>query len=129
MVYPLRISAVSAAERSNILIYTCAANRLTFPDAETEYANRIDDEEARYISDTYPALDPLISEGCFVTKLRMICTPQEMDEDIYFESAPSNDEFREIRYSGLAPVSDGVLLALGLFLLGRPWRRGWSQRR
>jgi len=124
IVYPLRISAISAPPQTELLIYTCANGRLTFPGAITEYANELTSGEMGAIQSKYPVLAPHLHEGWFLTKLRRQLTPDEMTEDLLLIPAASNDEYREVRYTSL-PFTDGVMLALAglLFIIPRIRKR------
>lgn len=117
-VYPLRISAVSAAEWTEVLLYVCAAHRMTCPGVVTEYANRISSGELRAIRERYPRLGPLLSEGHVLTKLRGSFTPAEMTDDLVLTPARTDEELRTVHYSGL-PVADLLLLGLTAGWLGR----------
>jgi hypothetical protein len=80
-VYPLAISMLSAAPSSDVILYTIADRRLTFPDATTLYANRVTANELQEIRRVYPTFGALLHAGDFVTKLRRTFAPDEMTED------------------------------------------------
>ena len=123
-VYPMKISAYSAAENTRVNVYTKAAHRLTFPGAETFYANQFSAGELADLPD-YSSLDAVLQPGDFLTKLQRAYSPVQMTEDIYFEQAAGDQEFRLINYSGW-PVTT-------LLLMGPPlvWglRRSFRSRR
>ena len=92
-------------------MYVCASHRVTFPGSTTEYANRLNADELRTIQNQYNHLGPLLTRSCFLTKLRKNFPIGEMTEDIILERAPNDDEFRQIRYSGL-PSTEILLVAM-----------------
>jgi hypothetical protein len=118
-VYPLKISALSAAASSQVVLYAVADRRLDFPGAETTYANRLTSGELAAIRSRYPSAAPWLAAGDFVTKLERRYTPVQMEADLVLETADTQDEFLRIYYSGV-PVTSGLLLALVGWLL---WRR------
>ena len=122
IVYPLRISAISASSRSNLVIYTCTDHRLTFTGAVTEYANTLTEGEINVIRSRYPAVGALVHEGLFLTKLTRSLTPEEMTADLILTPASTDDEYREVRYTGIL-FTEGLMLALGWLVVARPWRR------
>lgn len=107
-VYPMKISAYSAAASTNVNVYIKSAHRLTFTGAETYYANRFSPAELANLP-YCPSLAPLLHSGDFLTKLHRGYTPVQMTEDIYFVPAESDQEFRLISYSGW-PVTSVLLL-------------------
>lgn len=118
IIYPLRISAISARDPSEIQLYVCASHRMTFPGARTEYANDLDSSEFSYIRDRYEYLGPLLKESYFITKLRKYFYVDEMTDDLILERAATDDEFRRIHYSG-NPPGDLLLLAMvGIVFVG-----------
>ncbi|MFH1143108.1 MAG: DUF2330 domain-containing protein [Candidatus Eisenbacteria bacterium] len=126
IVYPMRISAISALEEVPLTLYVCARHRLTFPRATTEYANRFREEELREAQLSHPYLAPFLAEDCFLTKLSATFTPSDMDEDLVLEPAGDDREFRSIHYrSGL---TDCGLLPCGL-VAGGFFLTGWRRRR
>jgi hypothetical protein len=122
IIYPMRISAVSADRVSEILLYVCTAHRVSFTGASTEYANQITRYELLGIRADYPALEPYLTRPCFMTKLRKTFLASEMGDDITFQRAPNDHEYREIRYTGVAS-GDAALLALAGLFIARRWRR------
>jgi hypothetical protein len=125
-VYPLRISAISARDPSQVLLYVCAPHRMTFPGAHAEYANRINDRELRHLQSLYPLLGTVITQPCFLTKLRDSVPVSAMSDDLFLDRAPDDGEFREIRYAGI-PMLEMLFVALVLaFYSGS---RRFSRRR
>lgn len=122
-IYPMKISAYSADDNTNVHIYTKARNRRFFEGAETLYANRFSASEIRSLG-YYPRVQALLNEGDFLTKLRKGYTPIQMNDDIILEPAPNNDEYRMIYYSGW-PVT--TVLLLGAPMVWGVWRN--SRRR
>ncbi len=125
MVYPLRISALSATESSDIVIYTVGEHRMTFPGAQTWYANRISGSELNAIKQRFPAVGHQLSEGDFLTKLVRTYTPVQMSEDLVLDQASSDDEFRPVNYSGFPLFS---LLFGGSALGWVAWRAAGFRR-
>jgi hypothetical protein len=121
-VYPMRISALSATASSEVLIYALAAHRMTFPRAQTAYANRIDADERVAIRRQYPRLAEWIEESTYVTKLRRTFSPASMTDDLVLTPASSDREFRIIHYSG-ASSTGFLLLAVAGILAARSRRR------
>ncbi len=112
VVYPMRISAAGSAETCDVILYTITDHRLTYDGAATVYANRITGGELAAIREQYPTLGARLAEGDFVTKLRRVFTPEEMEEDLVLEEAGADAEFRQVYYSGV-PVTLGLLAAVG----------------
>ncbi len=120
-IYPLEISALSAAQSSEVVLYTVADARLTFPGATTLYANRVTDGELQEIRTAYPRFGSLLHAGDFVTKLRRSYAPDEMDEDLVLTPDVDDDEFHQVFHSGI-PLTTVLLLGTGLWLRLRPRR-------
>lgn len=123
LVYPLRISSVSAYEDSEVYLYTAASHRLDFPGAEALYANRLTAGELQAIRRQYPTAGALLKEGDFLTKLHRGYTPQQMTADIVLTRAPDDGEFLPITYSGF-PVWSVVFLGTAAGCWVRRRRRG-----
>ncbi len=119
-VYPLAISMLSAAPSSDVILYTIADRRLTFPDATTLYANRVTANELQEIRRVYPTFGALLHAGDFVTKLRRTFAPDEMTEDLVL-APDGDDEFHQVFYSGI-PWTAVLLLGTGAWLRLRPRR-------
>jgi len=122
LTYPLKISAISTNEKSNVLIYTISADPMRFPRADVEYSNKIDSDEAEAISRNYPQFSQLIKTGNFVTKLYHSFSKAEMSQDIEITKSDDYREFRKIEYgdgnNGL--IFAGLsMLALGIFIRRR----------
>ncbi|MDO9172720.1 MAG: DUF2330 domain-containing protein [bacterium] len=120
-VYPLEISSLSAAQSTEVILYTVADARLTFPGATTLYANRVTDGELQEIRSTYPAFGALVHAGDFVTKLRRTYAPDEMTEDLVLAPDDDGGEFHQVFYSGI-PLTAVLLLGAGAWLRLRPRR-------
>jgi hypothetical protein len=115
IVYPLEISRISAADVTDVVLYIAAAHRVSFPGAETVYANKLVASEMTAIREQYPVLGAQLSTGDFLTKLTRVYSPAEMESDIVLTPTESDTEFREIIYSGW-PVGMGVILLMALGL-------------
>jgi hypothetical protein len=126
MVFPMRISAISSPYEANVELYVCAEHRLTLEGADTEYANRITKPELVRIRQEYPLLGELLPRPCFMTKLKKVFLPDDMNDDVTFERASSDQEYQPIQYTGL-PVAEGILLAMALYILAKPLRRRGSR--
>jgi hypothetical protein len=121
-VYPMRISALSARNTSQVLLYVCAPHRMTFPGANVEYANALSEGELRSLRQDFPRLGAVIPGPCFLTKLRAHFTAQEMTADLVLERAPDDEEFREIHYTGI-PIPEMLFLPLAWVACRRFRRR------
>jgi hypothetical protein len=121
IVYPLRISAISAAYNTEVLIYAVADHRLTFPGAGTEYANHLRGVELSFLVRQAPHLWRYLPGPCFLTKLRCFYTPEEMTDDIVLVQAANDVEYRLTIRTGM-PVADGIMLGIALFLVAWPLR-------
>jgi hypothetical protein len=117
-VYPLRISAISARNPSEILLYVCAPQRMNFPEATTQYANDLNAEEYAYIKEHYRHFGPLLEQPCFITKLRETRWIESMDDDIILEPAATNEEYRPIYDYSSLPGEPLLLAMTGIFLIG-----------
>jgi hypothetical protein len=118
-VYPMKISALSASDVSEVHLYVAADHRMTFAGADTYYANHIAEAD-RNLRQAYPLLAEVLRPGVFLTRLYRGYRAAEMTEDVYLQRAPQDDEFRLVDYGGF-PVT-------GVLLLGPPagwlvWRR------
>ncbi|MGD9546540.1 MAG: DUF2330 domain-containing protein [Candidatus Krumholzibacteriia bacterium] len=100
IVYPLRISAVSAYEISSVILYVAADHRQTFDGASTGYANRVTPGELSALRGAYPAAGIQLRAGDFLTKLQRRYTPNEMDADIVLRRADDDAEYLAVHYSG-----------------------------
>jgi hypothetical protein len=121
VVYPMRISAFSAEDPTQVLLYVCADHRMTYPGAATEYANRFAGHELLQVKTAYPVMGTLLTEGCFLTKLRRNFLVSEITDDIVLEPAPSDEEFRQIQYSGL-PATEILFVAMVGLVVICSWR-------
>jgi len=123
-VYPLRISAISADQQSDVVLWVYAAHRMTAPGASTEYANRISGDDAEYLQAEYPRLSEILAKPGFLTMLTRTYAKGEMVEDIHLAPAERDVEYRQIYYSGI-PVVEGLLaltIGWGALHLRRPRR-------
>jgi hypothetical protein len=121
-VYPMRISALSATEEVEVRIYTFTRHRMTFAGAYTEYANRIGPDELAVIQRDYPRLAGLVGESSYITKLRRTFSRVSMTGDLVLLQAPTDQEFREIHYTGI-PSTELLMLALVGMMITRSRRR------
>jgi len=130
IVYPMRISAVSATQETPLTLFVCADHRMTFPQATVEYANRFSETEFEEARETYSHLAPRLRAGVFVTRLHRVFTPEEMTDDLLLERAANDREFVLIRQSGFTDAQGldagfvaCALLGAGFLLAGRKRRR------
>ncbi|MFQ5649953.1 MAG: DUF2330 domain-containing protein [bacterium] len=117
LTYPLKISAISTNERTEVLVYTISKNPMRFPGAEVEYANQFDVEEVEAASFQYPTLASFIAPGAFVTKLRRTFAKSEMQADIQISVTDDRREFRDILYvnNGSMGVWGALLFAVAIY--------------
>jgi hypothetical protein len=118
--YPLKISALSTKDRSEVLVYTIGPDPMRFPGAKVEYANFISEAEAEAIASRYTTLAAFLPPDVFLTKLRRTFTKAEMSQDMTITPTNDRSEFREIRYADAG--IRGLALLLALFLAVRRWR-------
>jgi len=116
LTYPLKISAISTNERTEVLVYSIGKDPMRFPGAKVEYANEIDATEAESIALQYPTMSNYIPPGVFVTKLRRTFTKSEMQQDIDIETTEDRREFREVRYVNNSGFGWAGILILALVL-------------
>ena len=128
LIYPLRLTSISAREGADVTVYILTSNKMHFPSARVEYANRITDSEHDAIRLRYPTLNSFIGELRYLTRLRRSFARTEMDTDFELARHQDNQEFRRVRYMGIAFLPD--LLLLGLVAIGyHVLRRIWPLRR
>jgi hypothetical protein len=110
IIYPMRISSLSAAESTQVNLFVVANHRMTFPGASARYANRFTQTEINNINSSYfSSVKNLVEPGDFLTHLRKDFRPQDMTEDITIIQANTDDEYWLIRYSGF-PWMTSLLL-------------------
>ena len=131
LIYPLRLTSISAREGTDVTVYILTPNKMHFPSAKIEYANWITESERDAIRLRYPTLGSFIGESRYLTRLRRSFARTEMDTDFELVRHQDNQEFRRVRYMGFTSLPD--ILLLGLMTIGyfawrriRPLRR-WSQ--
>lgn len=107
-VYPMKISAYSAADDTRVHLYLKADHRMTFDGAETYYANRFSAQELAELP-YFRSLHQVFQPGDYLTKLRRGYSPAQMTQDITLVRASSDEEFRLVNYSGW-PVTTILLL-------------------
>jgi hypothetical protein len=124
IIYPMKISALSAAENSKVHLYVKTDRRMTFPGATTYYANRFSSEEINSIS-RHMNYRHSIQAGDFLTKLQRGYRPADMTEDVTLVPAPGNGEFQMVIYSGL-PLTGLLIFSVPLGIAAK--RRFWIRR-
>ena len=124
IIYPMKISAMSAADESTVHLYVKSDHRMTFSGASTYYANRLSSEELNDLS-PYTSLRTFLQPGDFLTKLHRVYLPGQMTEDIILRRASSDDEFQLINYSGI-PWTGVLFLSvpMAVAVKRRFWIRG-----
>ena len=128
LIYPLRLTSISAREGTDVTVYTLTPDKMHFPSARVEYANRITDDERDAIRLRYPTLGSFIGESRYLTRLRRSFARTEMGTDFELVRHPDDQEFRRVRYMGVTFLPDFLLL--GLVTIGYlVWRRIWPLRR
>ena len=131
LIYPLRLTSISAREGTDVTVYILTPDKMDFPSARVEYANRITDDERDAIRLRYPTFGSFIGESRYLTRLRRSFARTEMNADFELVRHQDSHEFRRVQYMGIAFLPD--LLLVGLMAIGyfawrriRPLRR-WSQ--
>lgn len=131
LIYPLRLTSISAREGTDVTVYTLTPDKMHFPSARVEYANRITDDERDAIRLRHPTLGSFIGESRYLTRLRRSFARTEMNTDFELVRHQDSHEFRRVRYMGITFLPD--ILLVGLMAVGcaawrriRPLRR-WSQ--
>jgi hypothetical protein len=109
-VYPLRLSSLSAAWDTRVVVFASADHRLTFAGASAKYANRFGAGEYDALSRSRPLLAARLRPGRFLTRLERTMDPAAMTADLVLTRAPQDDEFHQLEYSGFS--------AFGLFVAG-----------
>ena len=128
LVYPLRLTSISAREGTDVTVYILTPDKMHFPSARVEYANRITDDERDAIRLRYPTFGSFIGEPRYLTRLGRSFARTEMNTDFELTRHQDSDEFRRVRYMGVTFLPD--ILLLGLIAIGySAWRRIWSLRR
>lgn len=131
LIYPLRLTSISAREGTDVTVYILTPDKMHFPSAKVEYANRITDDERDAIRLRYPTFGSFIGESRYLTRLRRSFARTEMNTDFELTRHQDSHEFRRVRYMGITFLPD--LLLLGLMAIGySAWRRirplkRWSQ--
>ena len=121
IIYPMKISAMSAADESTVHLYVKTDHRMTFTGASTYYANRFSSGELNDLS-PYTSLRTILQPGDFLTKLQRGYLPEQMTEDIILRRASSDDEFHLINYSG-CPWTGILLISVPMAVAVK--RRFW----
>ena len=126
IIYPMRISSISAAPWTDLALYVAAPHRTTFAGAETRYANMLTADELAYIRTHYPYAGARLASGDILTKLYRSYTPAEMENDIVLTRASTDEEYRPVYYSGF-PATTALFASMGLGY--GIWRTRLSWRR
>ncbi len=124
-IYPMRISALSAADDTSVILYVNADRRMDFAGAETEYANNLSENEVCAIRSNHPDLGALLQAGDYLTKLKRRYSPAQMDADVLLEAADTNAQYWRVYYSGF-PLTTGLLVLV--FAVGLAFRSRHADR-
>jgi hypothetical protein len=89
IIYPMKITAVSSTD-TELLLYVFAQHKMTFENAELEYADWIDPSYSKTFS-------KLVKGKMYLTKLRKHLHQRDMD-DIYLTRASNDKYYRKIIY-------------------------------
>jgi hypothetical protein len=127
-VYPMRLSAVSAYWTTTVCLFAISDHRLDLPGATTLYANRFGEDELEALGRSSPAAADLLRPGCFLTRLERVMSPAQMDRDLPLTRYRNDDEFRQIRYSGV-PLFTTLFAAAPLWWAARKARRRRARSR
>jgi hypothetical protein len=122
-VFPMKISAVSAGFRTRVSVFTSADQRLTFPGAETRYANHLDARELEQFGDRWPELASRLQAGRVLTRLERTMGSVVIDSDLILVPSADQGEFRPIHYAGSADFWWFLGPVLVFWGVGR-WRAG-----
>ncbi len=128
MVYPMRISAISAEDPTELLLYVHTAHRVTFTGARTEYAHRIRLNEWERLRTRYPHMTRFLERPGYLTKLRADIRVADMDDDLDLRYASTDDEFWLILYSGVPFPGFLLLAAFWIYRARRTRRHGERDR-
>ncbi|MEN8007787.1 MAG: DUF2330 domain-containing protein [Candidatus Krumholzibacteriota bacterium] len=124
IIYPMKISAMSAADVSTVHLYVKTDHRMTFSGASTHYANRFSAGELNELS-RFTSLRSIFQPGDFLTKLQRGYLPEQMVEDIILAQAATDDEFHLIIYGGF-PWTGILLISMPVAVALK--RRFWIRR-
>ncbi len=100
IIYPMRISALSAAESTELYLYIISDHRMEFPGASVQYANRFSQSEYTRVP-TGSALRTQLQQGDYLTRLHHDFHSNQIQEDITIVRSHTDDEYLAIEYSGL----------------------------
>ncbi len=103
--YPLKISSISAAERTEVLLYIFDKQPRSYPGFSVEYSSYL--TPAEY--ERYKSIGNLLKGGSFyLTKMRAYLSPEDMDEDmvfpLYSSSLPFNAPIFQILIIGISGI-------------------------
>jgi hypothetical protein len=125
IIYPMKISSLSASAEARVNLYVKTDRRMTFPGATTYYANRFSPAETSGLQ-RYMTLRHELQQGDFLTKLQRGYRPAEMTEDVVLVPSPVNEEFQLVIYSGL-PLTGLLVFSVPVGIAFK--RRFWIRRR
>jgi hypothetical protein len=98
-VFPLKISRAnypSSGYYPGLYLYVISTNKMTFPNSELKYANKISAKELKEIQKDLPELGNYLKEGDYLTKLyKQYQSASEM-KDITLVKAKDDKEYREL---------------------------------
>ena len=122
LIYPLRLTSISAREGVDVIVYILSDDKMDFPSARVEYANSITDNERDAIRQRHPTFGSFIGEQRYLTRLRRSFARTEMNADFEIVRHADNREFRRVRYLQTINLVDYllfVMITIGYFALRR----------
>jgi hypothetical protein len=117
LVYPIRLMAINSEDSTDLVVYVLSDNKMSFPNANVEYANNIDDNELKEIEKDYPAFAGLIGQNRYITKLKRTFSIMEMDADIEITQSADNKEFKGVTYYSVSTLKDMIPLGMVILML------------
>ncbi len=97
-VYPMKISRANfySYDYPVLFLYVISAHKMTFPKSDLLYANRINEDEIKKITEDFPELGSYLNQDDFLTKLYKQYTSSTEMEDITLAQAVDDKEYREL---------------------------------
>lgn len=123
---PVQLLSINRAASFPVVLYVVDDHRTTLAGFTTNYANDINTREYEEISRLHPALAGFLGAGRFLTRLDKTYTlSTPMDESVFLERAPSDEEFRRTRGVILGSIPlELVLLSIPLIQMRARRRKG-----
>ncbi len=83
IIYPLRISSISTAAQTEVLLYIFDRRSWEYPKFSIEYSSYLKPEDYAEFSSLYKLLN---GKSFYLTKVRALLSPDDMREDIVFSA-------------------------------------------